>query len=39
MNTSVVVPRMTTLPRDENHCVIGNPRALGNWSGSDLGIA
>lgn len=39
MNTSVLVPRTTTLPRDENQLVIGSPATLGNLSGSDLTIA
>ena len=37
-NTSVVCPRTTTLPRDENQCVTGRPLALGNLSGSDVGM-
>ena len=39
MNTSVVLPRTTTLPRDENQCVTDRPLALGNLSGSDVGMA
>lgn len=38
-NTSGVFPCTTTLPRAENQCVIGRSFGLGNWSGSDLGIA